>query len=241
MKYDKYLINRGGMMKVYALSLSIVMLSTLYMSASEENMVVIRSVKGKEFTIPATVINAPLLLAWFRQNNHKLPHIKGFLPYKVERKFIEEEQARQRAIATKISNIDSYLKTGAHREVVFGYSDVGYSISQLMDHDRLVVHSSHRKMTINKNVLKINMLSMTNQLINDINGLDALEGIHRFGYIDLSNNRIDSICFETLTKLNTLLCQKGFPLTINLANNPINLTKAIRTQLTQLYMITILV
>lgn len=226
------------MMKVSTIGLSVLMLSTLCLNATQEEMVVIRSEHGKEFTVPQRIINAPLLFAWFREHNVEIQDMKGFTPAKDEKRFITKETNRQQAIVTKMNNIDNYLKTGAHKEAVFNYPDVGYSVAQLMQNDRLAAQPSRRKMTINNNVIKINTLGLTHQLINSIEGLEQIEGLNRFAYLDLSGNRIDALCFETLQKVHD---QLYFPITLNLQGNPIRLTKQIKEQLAQLPMISILV
>jgi hypothetical protein len=215
---------------------------------AQEEVITIQSAQGKQFIIPKSLINAHALLAWFNENNYTLQDIKGFLPYNLELQIIKEEQAKREALAHKMRQekkdaelkqemINHYLQTGIKPEALIQRQDIGCSISQLINHNLLKHSSSRRAIKLQNNIIKINMLSMTNQMINSIEGLDTFD-LTKYTYIDLSDNRIDSLCFETLQKIHD---QLYFPLTIELHRNPFKMTAKIKEQLASLPMISILV
>ena len=249
MKKELIPLKPGGMMKVSTMGLCVALLATVACIQAQEEVITIQSDQGTTFTVPRSLINAPALLAWFKKNNHALPNIKGFLPLDMERKVIKQEQATQKTLACKIRlekdaadlkahTLAHYLATGEGKAAVSRYSDAGFSVKQLMEHNSLHAQPMRRSMTINKNVIKIQTLTISNQLINNLEGLETIEGINRFALIDLSDNRIANLNFESLNRLHD---QLRFPMTIELRGNSVKLTKEVREQLAQLPMISILV
>ncbi|MEX0672184.1 MAG: hypothetical protein WD068_02400 [Candidatus Babeliales bacterium] len=234
-------------------------------ATGDSQSIMIQNIDGKTFTVPKSVAGAALL-AWFKQNNHTIPAIIGFLPENLEKEVIMQEREKQEVIARKLQEereaaarqlqeereaaaraeeaarikaqrIQHYLHTGEGKTAAAHYPDCGYSIKQLREHGRLQAQTGQRTVTIDKNLLKIFTVSLTHQLINDITGLEAIGNLARCGYIDLSNNRIATLNMEFLQQLNNTLY---YPITLDLCNNPFKMTKEISHELAKLPYIVIL-